>query len=120
MMVMIEPQYTGEITRAEAIETTNKLRNGQHGYQLPTMQGALQGYDWLIQATAEQVQVLLDWYAPILVRELKALDDANRFRPDYAPKGRPTKSQMDAQLSAQQTVRMVRALTYLHAQKAAK
>lgn len=117
MIASIETKYTGDITREEVLDTMRYLNSGH--YALPQMQGATQGAEWLKTATSAQIQEVLDWYAPILARELKALDDANRFRPSYAPKGQLTRSQGDTQLAAQQTTRMVRMLTYKRNARAA-
>jgi hypothetical protein len=118
MIASIDPRYTGEITREEAAETMKLLKSGH--YALPQFRGNLQGVEWYKQATSAQLQELLNYYQPILERELKALDDANRFRPSYAPAGRMTREQDTARICAQQTTRMVRMITYTYRSRAAK
>ena len=110
MQAAIDPKYTGVITIDEARETLQILQAGH--YALPQMRGAAQGATWLRTATVAQIQEVLDWYAPQLERAVKALDDANRFRPSYAPKGALTKTQAATRLEAQQLTRMVRLLSF--------
>lgn len=118
MIATIEAKYTGEITREEVRETMLKIQAGH--YALPTFAGALQGLDWLKSATPAQLDELLGYYAPILARDLKALDEANRFRPSYAPAGQLTKTQQETRLIAQQTTRIVRMLTFKRDARLAK
>lgn len=118
MIAAIDPKYTGEMTLDESRETLKRVQAGH--YALPQMRGAAQGVEWLRTATPNQLQELIDWYAPQLERALNALDDANRFRPSYAPAGTLTRTQADTRLEAQRLTRMVRMLTYKRDVRAAK
>lgn len=105
MIVQIEGHLTGTITAKEVKETLSQIA--------PTLQGVN-----LRNATVEQLDALLAWHAPILARAVARLDEANRFRPSYAPAGRPTRDQGGSLAVARTCTRTHRALQYLRQERA--
>lgn len=118
MIITIEEQYTGEITRDEVMETQARIKSGH--YSFPVMSGALQGFAWMQAATPDELQAVIEYYAPLVERAMRRLDDANRFRPSYAPAGRPTREQEIAKIEAQRLTRTMRCLIYKCAARRAR
>jgi hypothetical protein len=104
MQIEISPALNGPITADEIKATKGMQSNMVRGVNIE-------------RANVAQLDQLIAYFEDKVSKARAALDDANRFRPSYAPAGRPTKQQSGAKAVLESEMRWLRWAQWLRKQQ---